>query len=295
MKILVAGGTGFIGSAVVRQADAAGHRVACLSRGVHPGCHPRGVLVFKVDLVRPQGLDRALAGVDAVVHAVGILRETKGQSFERVHVGGTANLIDACKRAGVSKIVYISSLGAHLNRRNTYLRTKAEAEHLIQGSGIPYTILRPSLVFGAGDRLVTHILWWMRGSRVVPILSHHGVPVQPIWVGDVATAAIRALGDPGTDGQIYDLGGPAQMTYADMVKLIKQRTGLAAIALPIPAVLSQSIGRLGQRLFERPPLSSDQLELLVSGGTCDPSPAAVTFGLRMRSLADVLPEYRQPS
>ena len=266
MKVLVAGGTGFIGSAVVRQAVASGHRVACLSRGVHPACHPRGVVVFKVDLVRPQGLERALTGIDTVVHAVGILREGKGQSFERVHVGGTANLIDACKRAGVSKIVYLSSLGAHLNRRNTYLRTKAEAEHLIEGSGIPYTILRPSLVFGTGDRLVTHILSWMRGSRVVPILSQHGLPIQPVWVGDVATAVVRALDDPKTNGQVYDLGGPAEMTYADMVNLIREQTGIKALALPVPAILTEPLGRLGQRLFERPPLSSDQLELLVSIG-----------------------------
>jgi len=135
----------------------------------------------------------------------------------------------------------------------------------------------------------------MRSSRVVPIVTRRSDPVQPIWVGDVATAVVRAITDDSSSGHCYDLGGPAPMTYAEMVDLIKERTGIAALSLPVPAQLAEPFVKLGQRLFRDPPLTSDQLELLVNGGTCDPNPAAVTFGLRMRSLSDVLPEYRQAS
>ncbi len=295
MRILVTGGTGFVGSHIVREAADAGHRVICLSRGIRRTRHPRGIIVAKVDLVRPYHLERQLAGVDTVVHAVGILRQGHGQSFERVHVGGTANLVDACRRAGVGKIVYLSSLGAQLRSTNPYLHTKAEAERIVESSGIAYTIFRPSLIFGDGDRLVSHVLWLMRSSRVVPIVTRRSDPVQPIWVGDVATAVVRAITDDSSSGHCYDLGGPAPMTYAEMVDLIKERTGIAALSLPVPAQLAEPFVKLGQRLFRDPPLTSDQLELLVNGGTCDPNPAAVTFGLRMRSLSDVLPEYRQAS
>ncbi len=284
----MAGGTGFIGSAIVRRALEAGYRVACLSRGVQPAHHPRGVLVFKVDLVRPQGLERALAGVDVVVHAVGILREGRSQTFERVHVGGTANLLDACRRAGVAKLVYLSSLGAHLGRRNAYLRTKAEAERLIEYSGIPYTIFRPSLVFGANDRLVTHVRRLVRVARVVPILTTGHTLVQPIWVEDVATAVVRSLDDPKTNGHVYELGGPAPMTLADLVEAIKRSAGSPALSLPLPPAVGRPLGRLVQLLVDQPPLSTDQAALLASGGTCDPSPAAVTFGLRLRRVGDVL-------
>ena len=295
MKILVTGGTGFVGWHVVRAAANAGMEVISLSRGMQRGGHAYPVRNVRVDLVRPQGLLEALAGVTGVVHAAGILREDKGQDLERAHVGATANLIEACIRAGVQKIVHLSALGVHARSPSAYLRRKWEAERTIESSRLPYTILRPSLIFGAGDRVVSPLLAIARYSPVIPLLGDSTAKVQPIWVGDVATAALRALKDRSTDGSIYELGGPNAMSIADVVETIRSETGRPALPFRVPAFLSSSLVRLGEQLMSQPLVTEDQLSLLVSGGTCDPNPAAVTFGLRMRPLADVLPEYRTTS
>jgi len=291
VKILVTGGTGFVGWQVVRAAVSSGGEVVSLSRGVQRGGHAYPVRNVRVDLVRPQGLLEALAGVTGVVHAAGILREDKGQDLERAHVGATANLVEACRRAGVDKIVHLSALGAHAKSPSPYLRRKWEAERVIESSGLPYTIFRPSLIFGAGDRVVGPLLTISRYSPVIPLLGDSSAKVQPIWVGDVATAALRALKDRSTDGAIYELGGPLAMSIADVVETIRSETGRRAFPLRVPAFLSSSLVRLGEQLLSHPLVTEDQLMLLVAGGTCDPNPAAVTFGLRMRALADVLPEY----
>jgi NADH dehydrogenase len=291
VKILVTGGTGFVGWHVVRAAVKAGEEVISLSRGVQRGGHAYPVRNVRVDLVRPQGLLEALAGVTGVVHAAGILREDKGQDLERAHVGATANLVEACKRAGVAKIVHLSALGAHAKSPSPYLRRKWEAERVIESSGLAYTIFRPSLIFGAGDRVVSPLLTIARYSPVIPLLGDSSAKVQPIWVGDVATAALRALKDRSTDGSVYELGGPLAMSITDVVDTIRAETGRRALPLRVPAFLSSSLVRLGEQLMSQPLVTQDQLTLLVAGGTCDPNPAAVTFGLRMRPLADVLPEY----
>lgn len=291
MKILVTGGTGFVGWHIVRAAVTAGHEVVSLSRGVQRGSHVYPVRNLHIDLVRPDGLLEALAGVGGVVHAAGILREQRGQDLERAHVGATSNLVEACRRAGVGKIVHLSTLGVHAKAPEAYLRSKWEAERIIESCGLSYTIFRPSLVFGAGDRVVSQLLTVCRYSPVIPLLGDTDARVQPIWVGDVATAVLRALKDRSTDSAIYELGGPESMTIADVVEAIKRETKRPAVPVKVPRFLSGPLIRLGEQLFDRPPVTEDQLALLSAGGTCDPNPAAVTFGLRMRALADVLPEY----
>ena len=262
-----------------------------LSRGVQRGGHVYPVRNVHIDLVRPDGLLEALAGVGGVVHSAGILREQRGQDLERAHVGATSNLVEACRRAGVGKIVHLSTLGVHAKAPEAYLRSKWEAERIIESCGLSYTIFRPSLVFGAGDRVVSQLLTVCRYSPVIPLLGDTDARVQPIWVGDVATAVLRALKDRSTDSAIYELGGPESLTIADVVDAIKRETKRPAVPVKVPRFLSGPLVRLVEQLFDRPPVTEDQLALLSAGGTCDPNPAAVTFGLRMRALADVLPEY----
>lgn len=292
MRILITGGTGFVGMRIVGEIVDAGHEVVSLSRGVHAPGHPYPVTNVKIDLVRPEGLDDALRGVDTVVHAAGITREVSGQSFERAHVGSTENLVAACKDAGVGKIVHLSALGARTTAPTAYLTTKWHAEQIIENSGIAYTIFRPSLIFGAGDRFISHLLTLLRFSPFVPVLGPEQAMVQPVWVGDVATAIVRAVADDSTSGNTYELGGPAPMSFADLVELLKQSASRPVLSVHLPGFLSRPFVKLGEMLFQDPPLTTEQLGALAMGGTCDPNPAAVTFGLRMRSLEDVLPEYR---
>jgi NADH dehydrogenase len=294
MKILVTGGTGFVGSNIVRAAVGAGIDVVSLSRGVAGKRHGYPVTNVTIDLVRPSGLVQVLHDVDTVVHAAGILHEEDAQSFERAHVGGTANLMDACKEADIGKIVHISALGARRDSPIPYLRTKWHAEEVVESSGIPFTILRPSLMFGKGDRLVTHLIALMRYSPLVPVLGPPDARIQPVWVGDVCTAALRAINDSTTDGRTFQIGGPTTMSFGEIVDTIKRSTGHFAIKLHVPEFITAPFIKLGEQLFDEPPLTNEQLGLLAAGGKCDPHPAAVALGLRMRSLDDALQDYRRP-
>jgi uncharacterized protein YbjT (DUF2867 family) len=292
VKILVTGGTGFVGWHIVRSAVAAGHETISLSRGVHRGTHVYPVRNVHLDLVRPQGLLEVLSGVEAVVHAAGIVRTQRDQGWERAHVGASANLVEACKRAGVRKIVHLSALGVHARAPSAYLRSKWEAEKVVENSGLAYTIFRPSLIFGTGDRVVSQLLTITRYSPIVPVLGDAGLTVQPVWVGDVTTAVLKSTVDSSTDDAVYELGGPQSMTIPDVIDTIKRGTGSAAWPVRLPHVVSGTLVRLGEQLLSHPPVTQEELVSLAAGGTCDPNPAAVTFGLRMRALADVLPEYR---
>ncbi|TFH18954.1 MAG: NAD-dependent epimerase/dehydratase family protein, partial [Myxococcales bacterium] len=271
----------------------AGHEIISLSRGIRARAHVYPVRNVKLDLVRPEGLGEALHGVAAVIHSAGLVREEAGQSFERAHVGATANLIESCTRAGIGKIVYLSALGANAGSSNLYLRTKWEAERLVTECGVPHTIFRPSLIFGAGDRVITGLLSWVRMAPFVPVIGPDKTKLQPIWVGDVATALVKAAADASTDGRVYELGGPTQMTFADLVETLRGSSGRSAFSLQLPAFLATPFMKLGELLMDNPPLTVAQFGALALGGTCDPNPAAVTFGLRMRSLVDVLPEYHR--
>jgi uncharacterized protein YbjT (DUF2867 family) len=268
------------------------HEVISLSRGVQRGGHPYPVRNVHIDLLHPQGLSEVLPGVEAVVHAAGVLRIQKDRDWERTHVGTTINLLDACRRAGVRKIVYMSALGAHARAPSAYLKSKWDAEQAVENSGLAWTIFRPSLIFGVGDRVVSQLLGIARYSPLVPVFGSESLTVQPVWVGDVATAVVKAAMDPGTDGSVYELGGPQPMTIPDVIDVIKRGTGSASVPVRLPGFLSDTLVRLGEQLLSHPPVTEEQLVSLAAGGTCDPNPAAVTFGLRMRSLADVLPEYQ---
>jgi NADH dehydrogenase len=148
------------------------------------------------------------------------------------------------------------------------------------------------LVFGPGDRLVTHLITLLRFSPLVPVIGPDNTTFQPVWIGDVCTAVLRALKDSKTDGRTFHLGGPAAMSFAQIIDAVKTGTGRRAMNVRVPSFITTPFLKLGEQIFGEPPLTSEQLGLLAAGGACDPGPAAVTFGLRMRTLADALQDYR---
>lgn len=276
---------------IVEAARNLDYDVVSLSRGTAAHSHAYPVANVAIDLLRPAGLAAALAGVDAVVHAAGIMREDDTQNFERAHVGATANLVDACREAGVEKIIHISALGARIDSPIPYLQTKWQAEDVIEGSGIAYTVFRPSLIFGRNDRLVSHLVSLLRYSPLVPVIGPDDLEVQPVWVGDVATAVVRAIEDRSSDGRVYQLGGPRAMSFEQIVQTVREAIGSRSLSVRVPSFITGPFLRLGEQLFNEPPMTTEQMSLLAAGGTCDPDPAAVTFGLRMRSLGDSLTDY----
>jgi NADH dehydrogenase len=264
--ILVTGATGFIGAEILRRASRRGWRVRGLAR--HPeraealGRLPH-VELFRGDVSRPDELHEALEGVETVIHLVGIIVETRAQSYEDVHVTGTRNVVEATRRAGISRYVHMSALGVEAGRDvSDYYRTKWRAEEIVRGAGLESTIFRPSVVFGRDDDFFNRFVRILRWSPVVPLPAGGRSRFQPVWIGDVAECFLQATRMERTPEPAYDVAGPEIMTLKEIVRTLMEVTGRRRpiVALPVAPL------RLGAAVLETalpsPPVTRDQLRML---------------------------------
>ena len=245
-RIVVLGGTGFVGSRLLPRLSADGHRVSVLSRNrerhralaVLPGVHIRSV-----DVYDDAALRQALAGADAVVNLVGILNPHGAHTFRRAHVELVRRLIAACTAAGVPRLHQMSALKAGQGLSN-YLKTRGEAEALVKTSSLQWTIYQPSVIFGEGDGLVNRFATLLRRLPALP-LARARARLAPTWVGDVAEAIARCVrDDPPARGRSYELYGPEVLTLGEIVRAIRDTAGLRTPIVPLP----DGLGRLQAQL-----------------------------------------------
>lgn len=250
-NILILGGSGFVGSALceklLRCSGGGGGRIAVPSRRSVRARHLQmlpTVEVVEADVHDDAQLARLVAGRDAVVNLVAILHGSEAD-FERVHAALPRRLAQACLAAGVARVVHVSALAADARAPSHYLRSKAAGEALLRQSGLAVTILRPSVIFGAGDGFLN---LFARLQAVLPVmpLACTGARFQPVWVDDVAEAIVRALADPSTIGQTLECAGPSVYTLAELVRLAGRWSGHERPVLALPAAL----GRLQARVME---------------------------------------------
>lgn len=242
-KIVILGGTGFVGRALAARLAGDGHHVTVLSRnraqrrevGVVPN-----VRVVTCDVYSEAALAGQLAGADAAVNLIGILNEPGrgGSGFARAHVELTRKLIAACKAAGVTRLLQMSALNAGRGRSH-YLRTRGEAEELVKQSGLRWTIFEPSVIFGPGDGVFMRFAALLKLSPVLP-LARPKAKFAPVYLGDVVEAFVRALHDKSTIGQTYELYGPDTMTLEEIVKYTARHLRLKRVVVPLP----DAVGRL---------------------------------------------------
>ena len=241
--VVVLGGTGFVGRHLVPRLAAEGWRVTVLSRNRNLQrellVQPR-VSVDSVDVHSVEALIPALRDADAVINLVGILNEPGlgGRGFERAHVDLTRTVIAACKANGVRRLLQMSALNAGRGRSH-YLRTRGEAEAAVRDSGLDWTIFQPSVIFGAGDGLFGRFHALLKLAPVLP-LARAGAKFAPVHVGNVVEAFVRALRDPATQRQTYELYGPEVMTLAQIVRYTARQARLRRVVVPLP----DAIGRL---------------------------------------------------
>ena len=289
-RVFVTGGTGFVGRAVIQALRAEGYAVRCLvRRGSERDLRGFGAIErVEGDVMARQTLDEGISGCDAVVHLVGIIHERPaiGSTFERVHVQGTQNVLDAAAAAGVRRYVHMSALGVRSGARSRYHRTKWAAEEAVRSSPLPWTIFRPSIIYGRGDEFVTMLRSMLERLSIVPVIGSGRQRLQPVPVEQVARGFARALALEGTVKHSYDVGGPDAVSMVELLDAIARAMGRPRGPLKVHIPLGV-VRPVTQVLYRLPgyPITPDQLLMLEEDNTCDPSAFFSTFALTPVSLA----------
>lgn len=275
MKVFLTGATGFVGKGVLQRLLADGHDAVCLTR---PGTKdklrsertgPGRVYLAEGDILDVESLKSAMAGCEAVIHLVGIIREQpgKGITFSKIHVEGTKNVLEAAKQGGVRRFIHMSALGSRPNATSAYHRTKYEAEQLVRASGIPYVIFQPSAIFGPGDEFVNMLADLVR-MPATPVIGDGSYPLQPVARKTVADVFVQALSLPDATNQTFETGGPDRLTYAEILDAIGEAIGkkrVRKIHIPL-ALMKPVVNMLGGFSFF--PITNTQLTMLLEGNAC---------------------------
>lgn len=297
---LVLGGTGFVGRALLdtlcQPGRTDGRRAVVPTR--RPGAGRTLTTLPMVDMVSADIHDDAvlaglLAGAAGVVNLVAILHGSEAQ-FERVHVALPRRLAAACRAAGVRRVVHVSALGAAVDAPSRYLRSKGRGEAVLREAGLALTVLRPSVIFGAHDRLLNLFAQLQRLAPVVP-LAGADARFQPVWVCDVAQAIARCLAQPQTVGRTYELAGPDTMTLAELVQAAGRHSGHARPIWPLGRGLARLQAGLMEWLPGEPLMTRDNLDSMrVPNVASGALPGLAELGIRPQPLSAVAPTYLAP-
>lgn len=294
--ILVTGGTGFVGSHIVRALCREGHEVRCLVRSASrvEQLKSLGAQAAEGDITVPETLPAAMQGVETVIHLVGIIRETRGATFDSIHAQGTTNVVQAARQAGVQRIIHMSALGTGPEAKSNYHKSKWRGEESVRASGIPYCILRPSIVVGPEDKFVN--LFWdlIRKFPVVPVVGSGKARLQPIFVDDLAAFVNALLARPEAWNKVYEIGGPDAVTYDGLLDLIMDAAGLRKRKAHIPVFLVWPMVGLMEALRLSPPVTIDQLKMLETDNVCESGYLTDVFGLTLTPLDAAIRTYLRP-
>ena len=291
MKVLVTGGTGFVGPKIVNAVVDAGHWVRVLER--KPGAWKNAGLrcqeAAEGDVTDADSLHRAAAGCDAVVHLVAIINGAR-RDFKRVMEEGTRNVIAAAREAGVRRFVLMSALGTNEETKDLgpYYRAKWAMEHNLKTSGLEHVIFRPSFVFGQDGGALQQFRRIARLAPVTPIPGSGTHRIQPIWVDDVGAYFAASLEKPDAANRTFEVGGPDIVTWNEFWSRLKHALGTRRPTMHIPMGLMRAQAVVLERL-PKPPVTRDQLTMLEAGDNVVTNDDAVdTFGLPLVPLDEQL-------
>ena len=294
LNVCVLGGTGFVGTELVTRLVRAGHNVRVPSRRMANGNHlrvlPTAELVI-ANIHDTRSLGRLFAGMDAVVNLVGILNDQGKATFRRVHVELATRVIDAMRAQRVRRLLHMSAMAAGATAPSQYLRSKAEAEAQVRvaATTIDSTAFRPSVIFGAHDSLTNRFAGLLKMSGGVLPLARPKARFAPVYVGDVAEAFMRALGDRSTIGKSFELCGPEVMTLEDIVRLTARAAGLPCHILRLPDFVAALQGTL-MGMLPGKPFSRDNYRSLTIDSVCKQNGLA-TLGIQPARMEAVISGY----
>lgn len=295
--VTVFGGSGFVGRQVVRELARIGCRVRVAVRfpDTASDLKPMGdvgqIVPIACNIRQDSSVARALDGADAVINLVGILYESGTQTFDSVHHQGSARIAKAAKAAGITSFIQMSALGAAPDSPALYARSKAAGEAAVRAEVPEAIVVRPSVIFGPEDSFFNRFASIMRITPLLPLIGGGEQKFQPVYVGDVADAIVKALTDSGAAGRTYELCGPTVYSFKELMELVMSETGRHVGLVPVPFELAR-IKAFFLELLPVPPLTRDQVELLRSDNIATGNlPGLKDLGIAPTAAEVILPSY----
>jgi uncharacterized protein YbjT (DUF2867 family) len=291
--ILVTGATGFVGSHVLRRLAQTEPRgsLRALVRDRAKASLPEGVVAVEGDITKPESLPAAVSGVDVIIHAAAITGDRKEPyrgAYDRINRIGTENLMSAAKNAGVKRLVVMSGLGCRPAPAGTYMATRWGMEEAVRGSGIPFVILQPSVLFGAGAPFVTALAGLARVFPVLPLVGGGRTRFQPFWIEDLVTCVVGSAASGEPAGRALPLGGSEWATFKEVLQTICQAMSIRRLLVPVPLPMARIQANLMTAVMSKPPLTPAALELFGFDNATDIDAVDRAFGFHPRAFREYL-------
>lgn len=313
-SVMVTGATGFVGRYIVHELLSRGITPVCLVRSAskllsqHPEEAAERIQTVVGGISNRKALAEAASASQAVIHLVGIIiaRPLRGQTFHRIHVRGTQNVIEAARNAGIRRFLHMSALGTRPNAVSEYHRTKWQAEEAVRAGGLDWTIFRPSVIHGPEGEFMQLMKRFICAlfPPVIPFFGSGQARIQPVYVRDVARCFVESLFREQTIRNLYPLGGPRAYSWVEFYEtcreimlcakkwkpLVSQPVSvakvIATLGAPFMALVEMFVPKLGLFRFDR-----GQVQMSQDDSVCDTEIAERTFGIHMAPLEDTLAVY----
>jgi len=292
-KIVVLGGTGFVGGYLCSRLARAGHQITLLTRDLQRARSSKllpHTRMVELDVYHQAALTKVMRDHDVVINLVGILNEHGfgGKGFQRAHVQLPDTIMAAMRDARLSRYIHMSALRAGEGKSH-YQRSRGEAEKHVRDSGLDWTIMQPSVIFGRGDSFLNRFAGLLKIAPVLP-LACAGSRFQPVWVVDVAQAFVTAVERSDSIGQSYELGGPDVFTLRQIVELVRDLLGLKRLIIGLPKPLAWLQGQLLDFVPGKP-FSSDNFKSLQVDSVVKGEDGLHLLGIEAHALTAIAPDY----
>ncbi|MCC3750717.1 MAG: complex I NDUFA9 subunit family protein [Halorhodospira halophila] len=296
--VCIVGGTGFVGMHVANRLAGRGYAIRALTRRYYRGRDLLpfpGLRLIEADVHDERQLVRHFSGCHAVINLAGAHTGRNGPregAYREVHVDLARRVLSAARRASVPRYLHMSAVGAHPDANSLFLRTKGEGEQLVRAADpeqIGATVLRPSVIFGSGDRFLNRFAGLLRFAPGVFFLPTPDARFQPVFAGDVGQAVINAMENPRTAGRAYELCGPQIYTLRELVEYVAELRGLRRRVVGLNDSLSQASARVLGWMPGRP-YTLDQYRLSATPSCCAEDGLAA-LGIQANALEAIAPNY----
>ena len=295
--ICLFGGGGFLGKHLMRQLTRLDYRVKVATRNPYlkgylkPLGNPGQIELFKINIFNSEDLKQVLKNCDFAINLVGILHETRKQKFSQIHSQFPYLLSNLCNEIGINNLIHVSALGIKEKHLSRYIQSKLQGEKNIQENFKPSVILRPSVIFGPEDKFLNTFASIAQFSPILPLIGGGKTKFAPIYVGDVAKAIVKALELNNSKPKIYELGGPENYSFKELMEILLTEIKKKRFLVPVPFGFAKFQSYFLQ-MMPNPLLTPDQVELLkynniVSGDY----PTLKDLDITGTAVQSILPKY----